>query len=349
MKHSPDSPLSKPTLEALLRLKREESPDAAFWADFEVRMRQKQLAAIIEPKPWWLGVSLVLRRFSLPALVVTSGAAAAFAFVVMRNGAPVTAPGFAAAPASQIASTTVEAFGAEHAEAPPAVVGFGKHTREIIAGAEASEALLIVKEEAGFLDGALVSPSLSVAASIPASAGIAGREASSEDLAIRSVADSEMLVGLVENQSVVAGRADESSAEMIPDLVEPAVVAADFPVAETSFEFASLDYARISWTPERVILPGNEEFGAPALEATSATFAFGSDQSEKTVLPDAVVPAPGSRFERLLSAESPKVAGTSGALAQVRDRVLHHLGGDEELYASVSRLGVGGDRLSLRF
>jgi hypothetical protein len=40
-------------LEELLRLKRAERPDPAFWARFEAELRVRQLAAIVEKRPWW--------------------------------------------------------------------------------------------------------------------------------------------------------------------------------------------------------------------------------------------------------------------------------------------------------
>jgi hypothetical protein len=42
-----------PTLENLLRLKRAEVPTAEFWTRFETELRQRQLAAIVEKRPWW--------------------------------------------------------------------------------------------------------------------------------------------------------------------------------------------------------------------------------------------------------------------------------------------------------
>jgi len=81
----------KPTLEELLRLKRAERPDAAFWEDFERGLRQKQLAAIIEPKPWWLGFVLAGRRIAPIGLPLSAAAAAALAFVALRDQ-PALAP-----------------------------------------------------------------------------------------------------------------------------------------------------------------------------------------------------------------------------------------------------------------
>jgi len=43
----------KITLEDLLQLKRAERPSAEFWPEFERTLRAKQLAAIVESRPWW--------------------------------------------------------------------------------------------------------------------------------------------------------------------------------------------------------------------------------------------------------------------------------------------------------
>jgi len=77
-------PRAKLTLEDLLRAKRSEKPDAAFWQDFERGLRQKQLAAIIEPRPWWLGLSLLRRKIGPLGMPISAGAAALLALVVMR-------------------------------------------------------------------------------------------------------------------------------------------------------------------------------------------------------------------------------------------------------------------------
>lgn len=70
---------SKVTVEDLLRLKRAERPDAEFWSKFEVELRQKQLAALVERRPWWQSIPLLLnRRVYLPV-----GATAALAFTLV--------------------------------------------------------------------------------------------------------------------------------------------------------------------------------------------------------------------------------------------------------------------------
>lgn len=81
-------PSAKPTLEALLRLKREERPDDAFWADFQRGLEQKQLAAIVEPRPWWMGLAVLGRRFGALGLPVSASAAALLAIMVVRTQSP---------------------------------------------------------------------------------------------------------------------------------------------------------------------------------------------------------------------------------------------------------------------
>jgi len=77
-----ESPRRSPvTLEQLLRLKRAERPPAAFWSEFDQAMRAKQLAAIVEPRPWWapfIKVGSRVARYQLPV-----GATAVLALSVL--------------------------------------------------------------------------------------------------------------------------------------------------------------------------------------------------------------------------------------------------------------------------
>src|SRR5258708_34553826 len=64
------------TIEDLLRLKRAERPAAEVWTNFERELRQKQLTALLEKRPWWQELpQLLARRAYLPV-----GAAALLAF-----------------------------------------------------------------------------------------------------------------------------------------------------------------------------------------------------------------------------------------------------------------------------
>jgi hypothetical protein len=76
----------KVTLEDLLRLKRAERPPAEFWAEFDRTLHAKQLAAIVEKRPWWRRQHSWLSgsRWSLPL-----GAAAALAVTFATVGHPI--------------------------------------------------------------------------------------------------------------------------------------------------------------------------------------------------------------------------------------------------------------------
>lgn len=52
------------TLEDLLRLKRTERPSAEFWNQFDRELRAKQLAAIVEKRPWWRRLPAAFAGFS---------------------------------------------------------------------------------------------------------------------------------------------------------------------------------------------------------------------------------------------------------------------------------------------
>jgi hypothetical protein len=70
---------SKVTIEDLLHLKRAERPPAEFWNRFESELRQKQLAALLQRRPWWQGLpNLLTRRVYLPI-----GATAMVAFTLV--------------------------------------------------------------------------------------------------------------------------------------------------------------------------------------------------------------------------------------------------------------------------
>jgi hypothetical protein len=70
---------TKVTLEDLLHLKRAERPPIEFWNRFESELRQKQLAALVNRRPWWQGLPQFLsRRTYLPI-----GATAVLAFTVV--------------------------------------------------------------------------------------------------------------------------------------------------------------------------------------------------------------------------------------------------------------------------
>jgi hypothetical protein len=109
------------TLEDLLRLKRAERPVAEFWSQFDEALRAKQLAAIVERRPWWRiefrGLTAGLARLRVP---VGLAAVAVLSFVTVQqfraptnlaSEAPVDGAGVAAVSVSggtEVAVTTTE-------------------------------------------------------------------------------------------------------------------------------------------------------------------------------------------------------------------------------------------------
>jgi hypothetical protein len=80
------------TLEDLLRLKRAEQPPAEFWAEFERGLRTKQLAAIVEPRPWWAPLIRVGTRLSRYQVPVGATAILALTLLTIRGYHPTNSP-----------------------------------------------------------------------------------------------------------------------------------------------------------------------------------------------------------------------------------------------------------------
>ncbi len=107
----------KVSLGELLRLKRAERPEPEFWARFEQDLRAKQLAAIVEKRPWWVALRLPLatRALSRWTVQLPVGAAAvlALSFVVLHENRP---HAVVVAPAARAEGTAVAA---QHPVSPP--------------------------------------------------------------------------------------------------------------------------------------------------------------------------------------------------------------------------------------
>ena len=112
-----------PTLEDLLRLKRAERPSPEFWTQFESELRAKQLAAIMEKRPWWAPYARIFAGLARHPIPIGATAALAFAFagyhgyqIVRVHHVPAPAPS-----AIELAQTSEPASaGAETSSAEPA-------------------------------------------------------------------------------------------------------------------------------------------------------------------------------------------------------------------------------------
>lgn len=93
------------SVEDLLRLKRAERPAESFWSDFDRQLRAKQLAALVERRPWWHSLTLGgllsgLRRYPVP---LGAAVALGFGFIAVRER-PRSAVPAAVPPVASVAS-----------------------------------------------------------------------------------------------------------------------------------------------------------------------------------------------------------------------------------------------------
>lgn len=105
------------TLEDLLRLKRAERPSPEFWQQFERELRTKQLAAIVDRRPWWAPVLRGWVRMAHLQVPVGATAILALTFLTVRE---YRTPGVEADLAGASAPVAAQAYEATEAEPMPA-------------------------------------------------------------------------------------------------------------------------------------------------------------------------------------------------------------------------------------
>ncbi len=240
-------------------------------------MRQKQLAAIIEPRPWWLGMALWWRKASPLVLPLAGGAAVALAVMVIRD----------AAPSAELAQTT---------------------EREIVASTKLTSVVA-------------ANPAAYVAVESDSAAG-----------------------------SVVRDDEPPAIADPNPDSVTPAVLAAveEVTLKEATVEAASsgIATAAAAEAPSAALIQATlEAIKAEPLVAVSGV----TEETLSSVADERAVTLAG-RQERLLAmADMEDVSANPETLANLRERMAHRFDSDERRLANASRVGLGVDRLSLRF
>lgn len=280
---------NKVTIEQLLRLKRAERPSPEFWTRFEQDLRAKQLAAIIEKRPWWISLRLpqagrMLARFQVP---VGAAAVLALSFVVVREYRPAASvPG---------ADTSVEVA---------ATVPMAPVHEQVVRGVVVTTAK---------------SAPLAVSSRVTSEADAAAPAAS---------------MGTGELMAMIpwaAPRSDsQSEAETSPVIGEL-----------TQVHFAS------------AINPGaDHDFGGRVeLDPAGVSAAvLASDEASAPVRVSPVSPREVRRnriLSTLMVADNSSEAEPS-RMTQVREVIASSLD-EDRLYDSVRRIGMGGDRLTLKF
>lgn len=103
------------TIEDLLRLKRAEHPSPDFWSEFDRELRAKQLAALVERRPWWRTFPVTLRGLARYHLPLGATAVLAVTLLSIRDYQPVM-------PGSGTGLSTVDVARSEQAPVPAMVV-----------------------------------------------------------------------------------------------------------------------------------------------------------------------------------------------------------------------------------
>jgi hypothetical protein len=270
MSDSPQRP--KITIEDLLRLKRAERPTAEFWNNFERELRQKQLTALLEKRPWWQELpQLLTRRTYLP---IGATAILAFSLVSIKYFTP-----------AQLAQESAQPVNV----APSAGATLATSTM----AAEASS----------------VSPSL--------------------------VNRSDSAAPRLDDRTALAAMTIVVPAEaQIPEMVAPRT--ADSPSARSiAANLAHLEQSE----PELINAVLGNRLSSPARVQTASV------QTADL----ASLPTNASRRNRLLAQYSDRqLAPEPTAPDIVRERMSRRLG-DPEISDRISRLGVRGDAVSLKF
>jgi hypothetical protein len=283
----------KPTLDDLFAVKRAERPDETFWRDFERGLRQKQLAAIVLPRPWWHAPSLWARKAAPYGGFAAAAAALALAFTTLRT--PVAFEG----------RTVTRAVSEQRGAAESAAVGDARSV-------EAPERTVAAK--------AVETPA--------AAASVAANDTMSEPAVARAVP----------NDARAAQIAAATSSGLATPTVAVAQVGTDAPAA-------AVDSAGFSVKPVRV----ETLVVAPLVALAQEPELVPAAADVLVIEPPAVLQ---TRHDRVLAKaleDTEALAADDRSLAQVRDRVVHRLADGDELYASITRVGVSGDRLSLKF
>jgi hypothetical protein len=280
-------------LEELIRLKRAERPPQEFWSEFENELRRKQLAAIVDKRPWWRRVSAInLARLSMPA-----GAAAILAFTLFAyRDSFVSAPDSAAeivmaAPAATAGQVSVE-----------------------------TGQLVSTNERAGDVSAEAVPHASADTGEIPARSGKEHSYASAMMQDIPLLDDSDVRVAQVEKET--------SLAQLIMGLESEHSVSArpHFELAGSALEIPSV----VSQLGERT---ASANASAPVDSLSRLASAMDGRRARLLVSVDAQ--------ERGTFGDNPRVART-------RDRIASRLD-ERALSDSISRLGVNGDSVSIKF
>lgn len=307
----------KVTIEALIQLKRAERPPAEFWDRFDRELRVKQLAAIVEKRPWWH--ALLPRPMSRPATRATAAVAAAalgaIALMVVREYHPAsgTMPVDALGHTGPVAQLTEPVVPVVESTAPMesisvAEVVLNEHDMDQIA---ANAALILA--EAGVIE----SPRDRLDDAEPLSGG-----------------------SLVSEPSGLT--------EMIPWAVAPTTAPEPTRVAAVPGDLPQVHFVAGVLPEPTLQFDGRVE--APPAVLLTKVVAVETPAEQKPSAEPVLSPREVRRHQILSSlmvADNGNEAEHS-RMGQIREMFANALD-EDRLYDSVRRLGMGGDRLTLKF
>jgi hypothetical protein len=266
------------TLEDLLRIKRAEQPPEKFWDEFNRELRAKQLAAIVEPRPWWAPFIRLGSRVSKYQLPVGAAAVLVVSFITIQDYH-----------SPNIRPTT---FASEVISAPM--------ERSVAVESQPSEAVALSQESTS--------------------------NVMAESTIGRDNLDPSSAQPVVESVAVhVPSRYEPGSVMSVPSEPTPSAryIAANLAALQASDP--SLVDDAFGATLRRVV--GR----APVRDPLTQASATGE-----------------SRRARLLATALPVSASNADAFVATSDRVARSLT-EERLYDSISRVGVKGDRVAIKF
>jgi len=185
---SPTKRSTKPvTVEDLLRLKRAERPAAEFWSQFDDALRAKQLAAIVERRPWWRiefrGLTAGLARLRVPVGLAAVGVLSVVtvqqfrAPATLTSEAPASEAEMAGAAAARVNGGTVVAVATTDLNAGHAAVAAAADLNDVAVPALAATE---VRASAGSAGSSL--PLAAAASSLPDQEGALATTALASDL-----------------------------------------------------------------------------------------------------------------------------------------------------------------------
>ena len=324
MKTDPDAHLNqdKPSLDQLFALKKAERPDSVYWGEFEDRLRQRQLAAMIEPAPWWYGTALFLRRSSVRKFGVTAAVAASIAvFTTLQFsnvGEFVVAGSSVALRTGLRQPSNLQSPSTNQIDSPS-----GDSTNSTLGKLDR-----LAKADLG----------ASSDHSAPDFFSSTGDSTENSNNSVLSQPKLLAVVELIDRKKLDANLSSgtfslAASGASFPAAVDPAT--------------ALLEPVAFADEVQRLAPTATKTAADDPLDSLNFDAAW---QEGVAAMPKVEASNLSPRQARLLAGVEDSSGGSSSkSMAHVRERVVHRLEANDELYASASRVGVSGDRLSLKF